>query len=611
MPQETDVELEQAETGNVKPETRPRGSYWNSRTQTILLFALAFLIYGFGVSRDFQFDDFVYIAHNPLLRRPDAFHAFWCSSEAFNYYPLFWSLLWVQYLLWGVHPLGYHLVNLLMHSVDAVLVWRVARAWRLPGAWWVAAIFAVHPVNAQTVAWAAEQKNTWSFFFMGLSLLAFIRHVEKKSWGPYAFSLLAFAAALACKTSTVCLPVFLLFCYGFRPGRERLPMLLRLVPYFVLGFAAGLTTVWFEKHRVAAHSLVGSLSLWQRLEISGATFWFYLEKALVPVGLTPMYQGWVDTNAATHTFLPGALLVALLIVCGLFWRRIGAPIALGIFYYALMLLPLLGIFDTNYFAYSLVADHWQYHALPGLIVAVVAALKALAERWPRLAQQANVAGGITVAGLAALASTHFAHFEDTRSLWTYVVERNPDAWMGWYNLGTVYADDHKPVEAIAAYRQSLRIKPDYYRCRFNLANALAAAGQLAEADRAYLEAAKLEDVDPDVHNNRAVTLMRLGREDDAVQEFNRALGLEPDDVSAHINLTAIFLKRGQIDQAAKNLEAVHSLSPANAHRIAEAITAASGNSSIPHPGLAHFAERACQLSGNAPELQSALQGLRQ
>jgi tetratricopeptide (TPR) repeat protein len=607
----TDVELEQSETRDQEPETARVARYWNTRTQTLLLFALTFLIYGFGISRDFQFDDIVYIGTNPLLRRPDAFHTFWFTSEAFNYYPLFWSLLRVQYLLWGVHPLGYHLINLLMHGVNGVLVWRVARVWRLPGAWWVAAIFAVHPVNAQTVAWAAEQKNTWSFFFMGLSLLAFIRHVEEKRWAPYAFSLLAFVAALACKTSTVCLPVFLLFCYGFWATQPRLQILLRLVPYFALGLAAGVTTVWFEKHRVAAHSLVGSMSLWQRLELAGAAFWFYLEKALVPVGLTPMYRGWVDTTAASHTALPGALLVALLIACGLFWRRIGAPIALGIFYYALMLLPLLGVFDTNYFAYSLIADHWQYHALPGIIVAVVAALNSLAERWPRLTQYSNAAGGIAVAGLAALASAHFAHFEDTRSLWTYVIERNPDAWMGWYNLGTVLSDDHKPVEAIAAYRQSLRTKPDYYRCRFNLANALAASGQLAEADQAYRDAAKLEDTDPDEHNNRAVNLMRLGQEDDAVQEFNRALQLQPDDISAHVNLIAIFLKRGQVDLAANHLETARFLSPANAHRIAEAIAGIARSGSVPHPALEHFAQRACQLSGNAPELQTVLEGLRQ
>jgi len=609
------MEVELPETRNQKPETKAdlvsaAKSYWNERTQTVVLFLLAFLIYGFGIGREFQFDDGAYITKNLLLRRPDGFHAFWFTSEAFNYYPLFWTLLRVQYLIWGVHPLGYHLVNLVMHCVNAVLVWRVARAWRLPGAWWVAALFAVHPVNAQTIAWAAEQKNTWSFFFMALSLLAFIRHAAEKHWAPYALSLLWFAAALACKTSTVCLPVFLLLCYTFRRDQGvRLGLLLRLIPYFALGFAAGVTTMWFEKHRVAAQSLVGSLSLWQRMEMAGAAFWFYLGKALVPVGLTPMYQGWVDTSATTHTALPGALLVALLVACGLLWRRMGAPIALGIVYYALMLLPLLGIFDTNYFVYSLVADHWQYHALPGMIVAVVAALSALAGKWPWLAAHSKAAGTVGVVGVAALASVHFAHFEDTQTLWSYVVERNPDAWMGWYNLGNVFSDAHKPAEAIAAYRQSLRIKPDYYWCRFNIANALSAAGQLEEADRAYLVAEKLEDVDPDLHNNRAVTLMRLGREDDAVQEFNRALELEPGETSAHINLVAIFLKRGQIEEASRHLEAAGSLSEANAHRIAEAVHAAAQRGLVPKSTLLRFTERACELSGNQVELRGMQGGM--
>jgi tetratricopeptide (TPR) repeat protein len=583
--------------------------YWNDKTRALLLFALAFLIYGFGISRGFDFDDVIYISENPLLRRPDAFHAYWFTSEAFNYYPLFWSLLRVQWLLWGVHPTGYHLVNLFMHSVNAVLVWRIAREWRLPGAWWIAALFAVHPVNVQTVAWAAEQKNTWSFFFMALSLLAFIRQGREGGGWPYALSLLWFAAALACKTSTVCLPVFLAICYGFHREKETRAVWLRLIPYYALGFAAGITTVWFEKHRVAAKSLLGTLSLWQRMEVAGASFWVYLEKALVPVGLTPMYHGWVDTTAAAHTAIPGLLLLALLAACALFWRRIGAPIALGIIYYALMLLPLLGIFDTNYFAYSLVADHWQYHALPGVLVAVVTALHRLAQRWPRLATYPNATGAVAVLGLAALASAHFAHFEDPRSLWTYVVAKNPDAWIGWYNLGNVFADDHHPAEAADAYRRSIRSKGDYFQSHYNLANSLSKLGQLEEAEREYFAAEKIKDDDPDLHNNRAVALMRLGREDDAMAEFTRAIERDPTETSAHVNLIAILLKRGRIDQAGKHLEFAGPLSEANAHRIADALTATASTNSSQLPAIQHFARRACALNPQAPPLRAALTAL--
>lgn len=583
--------------------------YWNDRTRALLLFALAFLIYGFGIGRGFDFDDLVYISRNPLLGRPDAFHTFWFTSEAFNYYPLFWSLLRVQWLLWGMHPLGYHLVNLLMHSVNAALLWRIAREWRLPGAWWIAALFAVHPVNAQTLAWAAEQKNTWSFFFMALSLLAFIRHSRDRRWLPYALSLLWFAAALGCKTSTVFLPVFLTIICLFSWEKGARALLPRLVPFYAVGLAAGVTTVWFEKNRVDAKSLLSTLSLWQRLETAGATFWFYLGKALVPLNLTPMYRGWVDTTAATHTVVPGLLLLALLTTCALLWRRIGAPIALGITYYALMLLPLLGIFDTNYFAYSLVADHWQYHALPGIIVAVVAALQRLAQHWPRLAAYPNAAGGLAVLGVAALASAHFAHFEDPRSLWTYVVAQNPEAWIGWYNLGNVFADDRQPTEAAAAYRQSIRLRPDYFRSHYNLANTLVAQGQVAEAEREFFAAEKINPDDSEAHNNRAVALLRLNREDEAMVEFAAALKLAPELVSPHVNLIAVLLQRGRVVDAGKHLEMAGPLSEANARRVADAIAASAKSGSAPEALLQRFAQRACELNAGQSDLQAALTAL--
>jgi protein O-mannosyl-transferase len=579
---------------------------WSDRTKALVLLSFALLIYGFGIGRGFDFDDLIYIPENPILPRSNAFHTFWFTSEAFNYYPLFWSLLRIQWLLWGAHPLGYHLVNLLMHGVNAILVWRVAREWRLPGAWWAAALFAVHPINVQTVAWAAEQKNTWSFFFMALALLAFIKHARARDWQSYALALLCFAAALACKTSTVFLPVFLAIYYAVRREKAWRAMLLRLVPFFALGFAAGVTTMWFELHVVAAKSLLGALSLWQRMEIAGATFWFYLGKALLPLGLTPMYQGWVDTSAATHTAVPGLLLVALLVVCILGWRRIGAPIAFGIIYYALMLLPLLGIFDTNYFIYSLIADHWQYHALPGITIAVAAAAKALVRRWPRLAAYSNAGGILTVLGLAALASAHYAHFEDPRSLWGYVVARNPDAWIGWYNLGNAYSADHAYPKAIDAYHRSVQIKGNYYRSHFNLANTLSAAGLLEESNTAYLDAEKIQSADPDLYNNRAVVLMRLGREDEAATELAHALQLNPGLVSAHVNFIPILLKRGRVEEAGAHLEAIHKFSDATAHRIATAITASAQQATVPRQALRNFARRACELSGNQEELRDAL-----
>ncbi|MEI9895509.1 MAG: tetratricopeptide repeat protein [Chthoniobacter sp.] len=444
---------------------------------------------------------------------------------------------------------------------------------------------------------------------MALALLAFIRHARDGRWAQYALSLLWFAAALACKTSTVFLPVFLSVIYVFSREKGARALLLRLVPFYALGLAAGVTTMWFEKNRVEAHSLLNTLSLWQRLEMAGATFWFYLGKALVPVNLTPMYRGWVDTTAAAHTMLPGLLLVALLLACAIGWRRIGAPVALGIAYYALMLLPLLGIFDTNYFAFSLVADHWQYHALPGILVAIVAGLQRLAQHWPRLAAYPQAVGGLAVVGVAALASAHFAHFENPRSLWSYVVAQNPDAWLGWYNLGNVYIGDQQPAEAIDAYRRSIRIRPHYFQSRYNLANSLFGQGDIAAAEREYFAAEKINLADPAPHNNRGSALLALHREDEARVEFASAVALDPSLIPPRINLIALLVRRGQLDEARQHLRSVGPLSPYGAHRIADAIIASAKTGSVPAADLRQFAQLACELNASQPELQALLSTL--
>jgi protein O-mannosyl-transferase len=588
----------------MSPDLRPLRfdvANWSDRTKGLILFGLVLLIYGLGIGREFLFDDLEYIAQNPLLGRADAFRLFWFSSEAFNYYPLFWSLLRMQWILWGDHATGYHLVNLVVHSANAVLVWRTGRAWRLPGAWWAGALFAVYPLNVQTIAWAAEQKNTWSFFFMALAVLLFIRHTREGRWPSYGLSLLCFFAALACKTSVVGLPFFLAVCYGFRRGRGSPNYLGRLIPFFVLSLGAGVTTLWFEHHRVGAASHLAALNVWQRLETAGAAFWYYLGKAIMPIHLTPMYRGWVDTNAADHTAVPALLAILLLASCGLWWRKIGAPVALGILYYALMMFPLLGIFDTNYFVYSLIADHWQYHALPGLLLAATTTVSRLVQRRSLPVAWANLGGAFSVLGFTVLASLHFAHFEDGRTLWNYVISRNPEAWIAWYNLGNVYSDEHDYPSALSAYRQSIRIKPDYYRSRFNLANTLAAAGQIEDSDRAYLAAQEIRRDDPDAYNNRAVTLLQLGREDEAITGFKRALQLEPGKASANFNLILIFLKRGQVEEAEAHLDAVVVSTETNCRRIVNALKAGGGSGSSSEASM-RFVARACELSGNQRDM---------
>jgi len=580
-------------------------SRWSDRTKALVLFGLGLLVYGFGIGHEFYFDDLAYISQNPLLQRHDAFRVFWFTSEAFNYYPLFWSLLRVQWLLWGNNPGGYQLVTLLAHCLNGVLLWRIALKCRLPGAWWIGALFVVHPINVQTVAWAAEQKNTWSFLFMALTVLAYIKYVELNGWRSYALALGCFVASLACKTSTVCLPIFLVLCDGF-DRQKSWRRLLGLIPFFTAAGVAGITTMWFEQNRVGAKSLISELGLWQRLEMAGATFWVYLEKAILPVQLSPMYRGWVDATAVAHTALPLFLLVVMLILCALTWRRIGAPIAFGVAFYFVMLLPLLGLFDTRYFIYSLVADHWQYHALPGLLVAVVSASSMVAPKFASLMRYRQALATVAVTGLAILASIHLAHFDSARSLWTYTVRQNPDAWIAWYNLGNDHADGGEYAEAIADYRASLRAKPDSYSTHFNLANTLSTTNQLEEADREYCEARNISPEAPDNYVNRGVLLLRMQRQTEAVEEFLCALELDPQESSAQINLIAVYLRTGRVNDAFSYLHAAPLRDARNSRRVAEAIIACLAQQGNPGDVLEQFAARACNLSAGQRDLRAAL-----
>lgn len=191
-----------------------------------------------------------------------------------------------------------------------------------------------------------------------------------------------------------------------------------------------------------------------------------------------------------------------------------------------------------------------------------------------------------------------------------MISRNAEAWIAWYNLGNVYSDERDYPRALAAYHESIRIKPDYYRSRFNLANTLAAAGQTEEANRAYLAAQEIRSDDPDAYNNRAVMLLQLGREDEAIAGFNRALQLEPGKASANLNLIIIFLQRGQPEKAEAHLEAAVVSTEANCRRIASAIRARWNENHSPREALKRFVARACRLSGNQRDLLEVLDELK-
>ena len=362
------------------------------------ILAIALLAYIPAMRGGFLWDDYTFLKDNWLIQAPDGLQRFWFTTQAEDYFPLTSSMLWVEWRIWGDHAAGYHVMNVLLHALAAVLVWRVLRRLAVPGAWLAGVLFAVHPVAVASAAWITERKNTLPMVFYLLSLLAYLRYDERGTRRAYYLSILWFLLALLAKSSVVMLPVVLLMCAWWRRGKIARKDVLRSLPFFVLALALGLATVWFQQHNVIRHQIVRPEGWPSRVAATGWIAGFYLFKALVPAGLCAAYPRW-DVAASPVAYVPLALIAgafALLWTRRRSWGR--APLfAMG--YFVVTLLPVIGLVNMSFMKFSFVADHLQYAALIGVIafVAAVLARAAAAAGWPGRAGSFAVAGCVVVA----------------------------------------------------------------------------------------------------------------------------------------------------------------------------------------------------------------------
>jgi tetratricopeptide (TPR) repeat protein len=505
----------------------------------------------------FVWDDDRYVTHNYLLSVPDGLSRIWLSLDApSQYFPLTYTVLRVERSFWGFHPSGYHWVNILLHLANAFLVWALLARLKIPGAWLAAAIFALHPVQVESVAWISELKNVLMGFFFLLTLLFWVEYVDARSRPHrilYVAALGFYLLALSAKATACTLPAALLLILWLKEKPIGRRAFVEITPFVVLALGIGLVAVWWEKYHQGARMLV-SLGPVERLLIASRAVWFYLGKIFWPAKLTFIYPQWqIDTtNPIAYLGLVAVVAAVAIILYGR--RFFGRSVEVAALFFVATLGPLLGFIMLYTFRYTFVADHYQYLASIGPIALASAGLMTLSRSGKSLQWSVVASGFVIVALLSLLTWRQSATYRDAETLWRSTIAKNSDCWMAYNNLGVVQFEKGKIEDAIEKYQQSLRLHPDYPEAHYNLGSALLQKGDADEAIRQCEEALKIQPDEPDAHIVLGNAFMAKQDVDRAIAHYLQALHLRPDDSNAHYNLGTALKQKGDVERAAQEYE---------------------------------------------------------
>jgi protein O-mannosyl-transferase len=528
------------------------------------LSALTIFAYRPASHGGFVWDDDRYVTHNYLLIAPDGLRRIWLSLDApSQYFPLTYTVLRVERSLWDLHPSGYHWTNILLHLANAFLVWGLLARLKIPGAWLASAIFALHPIQVESVAWISELKNVLMAFFFLLTLLFWVEYVDSRSKHRtilYVAALGLYLLALSAKATACTLPAALLLILWLKKKPIRRRALLEITPFIILALGIGLVAVWWEKYHQGTRMLV-SLGPVERLLIASRAVWFYLGKILWPAKLTFIYPQWQIDPTSPVAYL--WLIAGIAFVVAIYFARrlFGRSVEVAALFFVTTLGPLLGFVMLYTFRYTFVADHYQYLASIGPIALASAGLVTLSRSSKGLQW---LVGGTSFAILICLGLLTWrqgATYHDAETLWRKTIAQNSGCWMAYNNLGVLEFQKDKIDDAIDNYERSLRLHSDYPEARYNLGSALLQKGKIDDAIKQCEKALELQPNDPDAHVVLGNAFMAKQDLDRAIGQYEQALTLRPEDSNAHYNLGIALQGKGETERAAREYEKAREFEP--------------------------------------------------
>jgi tetratricopeptide (TPR) repeat protein len=520
----------------------------------VVLAAVTIFAYRPAWHGGFLWDDDAYIINNELLTAPHGWQRIWFSLDSpSQYFPLTYSTFRIEHALWGLNTTGYHWVNLLLHVGNALLVWAVLARLGVPGSWLAAAIFALHPVQVESVAWITERKNVLMGFFFLLTLVAWIAFVDKRTrrpWIFYCLALIFYVLALSAKATACTLPAALFLILWLQKKPITMRRLMQIISFVVLGIGMGLLAVWWERyHQGTNRGVFTFLSPIERILVASRAVWFYVSKIFWPSNLTFIYPRW---NISPADLLDYIWLLAGIAACVAIYflrRYFGRSIEVAAAFFVATLSPVLGFIMLFTFRYTFVADHYQYLACIGPISLASAGIVSLSDKFTQYRAVIASAAVLIFASLATLTWRQATTYTDIETLWRATLAKNPECWMGHTNLGLVLFEKGKIDDAIAHYRSALQMQPNWWDAEYNLGTALLAKGQVDEAILHSEKAVSMRPTDPDAQVSLGNLLAQKGRIDEAIAHYQKAITVRPDDFLARYGLGHALLEKGELDGA--------------------------------------------------------------
>lgn len=550
-------------------ESTASGIRWTGRAnliQATVIVLLGVAVFSPAIHGDWLHDDPVFVGGNEAVRSGSwgRMVLLWLDSEEVDYFPLTYTAFWMQRAFFGLTTTGYHVTTLLLHVANGLLLWKLLASMKIPGSWFAALAFTIHPACVESVAWISELKNTLSLFLFLPCCICWVMQDEagegaRQKWLAAA-SYCLFLLSMLAKPAAVAMPVVTLLYAWWKRGRIDGRDVVHAMPLFLISIVLGIVTIQFQHGRAMGLETLPLGGIESRVALGGMATLFYLATIFCPVNLLPIYPAWPIDPPRLWQFLPWLVIAA---AAWWLWKNRttwGRHAIFAFGFFLLMIAPVLGFVGIAWMRLTWVADHFLYVPMIGPLTLLVAAVASWIEAGgPRRRVIGAIAGAAVAIFLAASTFSYAGQWVDEDHLWEYTVARNNDAWIAHDRLGTLKSKRGDLEGALHHFRQASRLRPDLGGTKRNLGELLLKQGKHDEATIVLEEAVRASPWLRDTRAHLADAYCKVGRTAEALDLAAELLSDDPTNRGVRTTYAMALFENGDKQKAIEELEKVLAL----------------------------------------------------